>query len=86
MVGWVLDFVDAVEWLVMNVNCEFRIPSSWLRKPLYRRCGNGERASATEVARAAVDGVVGGAAGTSAFAFQLFCPDAHGLLPPLSPF
>ena len=48
------------------------VSSSWLRKPLYRRCGNGERAAATEVARAAVDGVVGGEAGTSAVAFQLF--------------
>ena len=48
------------------------ISSSWLRKPLYRRCGNGERAAATEVARAAVDGVVGGEAGTSVVAFQLF--------------
>ena len=38
--------------------------ASWLRKPLYRHCGNGERAAA--------DGVVGGEAGTSAVAFQLF--------------
>ena len=48
----------------MILSLLFSLSSSWLRKLLYRRCGNGERAAA--------DGVVGGEAGTSAVAFQLF--------------
>ena len=45
----------------MEWSCsDAELSSSWTRKPLYRRCGSGERSAATEVARAAVDGVVGG--------------------------
>ena len=72
---FLVEWCGAVEWLVMDVVLlavgSISLPS-WLRKLLYRRCGNGERAAATEVARAVVDGVVGGKAGASAVAFQIF--------------
>ena len=69
---WV-EWCGAVDWVVMDAVLlavrSISLPS-WLRKPLYRRCGNGERA--------VVDGVVGGKAGTSAVAFQLFARTRMG--------
>ena len=49
---------------LIDLISSWSLSSSWLRKSLYRCCGKGERA--------AVVGVVGGEAGASAVAFQLF--------------